>query len=655
MRIGSLAVAAGLSAATLLLPAPVRADEGGYRHGRVYHVEPGVTLHRASEVGAEEALPNIPFLPGDRVWTDATGRVEFQFPDGTVARVDSRSKLDYAGHEEDRGERIVLRLWSGSLIVRLRSGEAGQFAIETPAGAVELLDRAMVRVDVEGGETRISTYRGEALFDDGRSRVRLAAGERTFARWGGEAAAPESFDVEPEDDFASWDDAREAEERQAARSSEYLPAELDPYAGELERNGSWRYEAAVGYVWTPRVAAGWSPYTSGQWSWTPYGWTWIPYETWGWAPSHYGRWGFSASFGWYWSPASVWGPAWVSWGVGGGYVGWCPLGFRDRPVFPWHGSFNRGHAVPRGRGHGGWNLVREGDFGLPDVARRRVPTLGVDPRSIRVADSAALRPTRDARALQPTTGRVRAISRRPTPGDFVRELAVDNRTTIPAPWLRRDQPRSGAATRGSREPSAAARSRSATTPPGSTEPQDRAGTASPRQRAVPWYTPRDESATAESGRGQASGRSAARREADAGQRGAAESRGSRETARSRTEPRAASPIGSLFERRERDSDARRPRPEAAQPRAERREAPRARENDGGQSRQRVRPADSGQRPQATRTERPSRTESSQAPRGESQARPRSNGNAGSSGGASSSRGGGGAGMRAAPRPSRPRN
>ena len=443
MRSSLLLLAVGLA----LGPAPpapaVAATEDGYRHGRVRYVEPGVTMHRATEVGAEEALANVPFLPGDRIWTDAYGRAEFQFPGGALVRVASASKLDYAGHEEGQGERIVLRLWSGSVIVRLRSPQAAQFEVETPGGSVALLDQAMVRVDFDSGETRVSVYRGEAVVDDGRERVRLSAGERTVARWGGEAAPPEPFDIEPEDGFARWDEEREAEERLAARSSEYLPAELDPYAGELERNGSWRFEASAGYVWAPRVAASWSPYTSGQWSWTPYGWTWVPYESWGWAPSHYGRWGFSASFGWYWSPGHAWGPAWVSWGVGSGYVGWCPLGYRDRPVYPWHGSFNSGYAVPRGGRvpHGGWNVVREGDFGRHDVARSRVALAGIDPRALRIAESPSYRPSRDARALLASNRSVRAISRRPTPGDFVRELAVDNKTTIPSPWLREGQRR----------------------------------------------------------------------------------------------------------------------------------------------------------------------------------------------------------------------
>jgi hypothetical protein len=416
--------------------------EDGYRHGRVRFVESGVTLQRATEVSAEEALANLPFLPGDRVWTDSAGRAEMQFPDGTIVRVDRRSKLDYAGHEEGQDERIVLRLWSGSALVRVRSRGFARFEIETPAGMVQALDRGIVRVDVEAGETRVSVYAGEAVLDDGRRQVRLASGERTWARWGAEAEEPRRFDPGEDDEFARWDGLRESEDRWAARSAEYLPDELDAYAGEFESNGAWQYEGTSGYVWVPRVEVGWQPYSNGHWTWTPYGWTWVPYERWGWAPSHYGRWGFSASFGWYWAPGRTWGPGWVSWAVGGGYVGWCPLGYRDRPIHPWggHGRYggDQGHAVPRGgRGHGSsWNVVRHGDLGGRDVARRRVGVDRIDPTALRVADSSAVRPTRDGRGLRESDTVARAISRRPTPGDFVRELGVDNRTTIPAPWTR---------------------------------------------------------------------------------------------------------------------------------------------------------------------------------------------------------------------------
>ena len=428
-----MVVAAGLAAGLVAAAAP--ADEG-YRHGRVRFVDPGVSLQRATEVSAEEALANLPFLPGDRVWTDSEGRAEFQFPDGTVVRLDRRSKLDYAGHEEGGEERIALRLWSGSAIVRVRTRALARFEIETPAGMVQALERGIVRVDVEAGETRVSVYAGEAALDDGRQRVRLAAGERTYARWGGEAEEPRRFDPREDDEFARWDGMRESEDRWAAGSAEYLPDELDAYAGEFESNGSWQYESTAGYVWIPHVQVGWQPYSNGHWAWTPYGWTWVPYETWGWAPFHYGRWDYSLSFGWYWMPGRYWGPGWVSWAVGGGYVGWCPLGRHDRPLAPW-GRY-RGRAVPRGH-YGGsdpWHVVRQPHLGVRDLRKHSVGIEQIDTAGLRVADSVMLRPTRDARSLREDGAVPRAISRRMTPGDFVRELGADNKTTIPAPWTR---------------------------------------------------------------------------------------------------------------------------------------------------------------------------------------------------------------------------
>ena len=46
-------------------------EEDGYRHGRVRFVEPGVTLQRATEVSAEEALANQP-VPARRPRLDRT-------------------------------------------------------------------------------------------------------------------------------------------------------------------------------------------------------------------------------------------------------------------------------------------------------------------------------------------------------------------------------------------------------------------------------------------------------------------------------------------------------------------------------------------------------------------------------------------------------
>src|SRR5512143_3201883 len=162
-----VAIGLALTVAGLVAPA-VAQDQDGYRHGRLRYVDPGVSLQRATDAGAEEASGNEPFLPGDRVWTDGGGRAEFQFPDGSLVRLDRRSKLDYSGHEADR---IVLRLWSGSLFLRVRSSNDGRFEVETPAGVVRGLERSLVRIDVDAGEARVSVYEGEAVVDAGGQTV----------------------------------------------------------------------------------------------------------------------------------------------------------------------------------------------------------------------------------------------------------------------------------------------------------------------------------------------------------------------------------------------------------------------------------------------------------------------------------------------------
>jgi ferric-dicitrate binding protein FerR (iron transport regulator) len=410
------------------LPAVAGAQEA-FRDARIRYVEPGVSVQRASETGAEEALPNLPFLPGDRVWTDQGGRAEIQFADGTVLRVDSRSKLDYVARE--REDVVVLRLWSGGLYVH---GRNPGLSIETPGGVVEIGRGGVYRVDVDSGEARLSVYEGEARLDSARVR----SGERAYARRGEAVEGPERFDRAAGDEFARWDEDRGERDGRAEARPEYLPEEIAPYAGELESSGTWYYESEVGHVWRPHVGPGWQPYSDGRWIWTAYGWTWVPYEGWGWAPFHYGRWGRSASLGWYWIPSAGWGPAWVSWAVGPSYVGWCPLGYRDRPTLV-YGRRDRGRAVARGEAVAAsnpWTFVRPGDLGARDLSQRRVDAAVDLTRDVRVVDSPRVRLTRDMQLSDAERAVPRSIRTKPGPGDTIPPLRSDPRYAIPAPLPR---------------------------------------------------------------------------------------------------------------------------------------------------------------------------------------------------------------------------
>jgi len=302
---------------------------------------------------------------------------------------------------------------------------------------------------VQSGETRVSVYEGEATLD-GAQPVRLRAGERVYARRGEVEEGPTQFDRTEADEFAEWDDGRQEQTAYAANRQEALPDDVAPYADELDRHGAWYYETEVGHVWRPYVAAGWQPYSNGRWTWSVFGWTWVPYESWGWAVSHYGRWGFAPALGWYWIPGATWAPAWVSWAVGGDYVGWCPLGYRDRPVLVYDrlGRGNRGHAVPRSGtsvAETPWIYLRRGDVGARDLTRRRVQLDGNAVQQVRILETAQARLTRDL-GVTDAAAMARAVPRntssRPQMSDTVPEMRGDPMTQIPIA-RRRGRPADG--------------------------------------------------------------------------------------------------------------------------------------------------------------------------------------------------------------------
>jgi len=94
----------------------------------------------------------------------------------------------------------------------------------------------------------------------------------------------------------------------------------------LASHGTWVEVGSYGRCWRPgHVAVEWRPYGYGSWVWTDCGWYWVSDEPWGWACYHYGNWVYDPAYAWVWVPGIEWAPSWVSWRVGGGYVGWAPL------------------------------------------------------------------------------------------------------------------------------------------------------------------------------------------------------------------------------------------------------------------------------------------------------------------------------------------
>jgi hypothetical protein len=195
------------------------------------------------------------------------------------------------------------------------------------------------------------------------------------------------------DDYGRYDDSRYYD-------GEYYLDDLHgfgsrpyygPYPAEVVRfeflhgYGHWRWVPRLrAHLWFPFVEASWRPYVYGHWIHTSHGMTWVSYEPWGEIPHHYGRWVYVDHAGWGWVPGYTYAPAWVTWAVVDGCVGWAPLppaGYRYPRYHRYHLT-----AYPVDYGYGGtfvyhdsgldfrfWIFVSDRDFYGTSVHRHILP------------------------------------------------------------------------------------------------------------------------------------------------------------------------------------------------------------------------------------------------------------------------------------------
>lgn len=348
----------GLAGMLCAVGAWAQDDAPGRGVARLSLINGELSVKRGDSGDLVAAAINAPLLAGDRVLSGVASRGEIQLDGANFLRVGPRSEVRLADLEN---QRYLLQIAEGAAMFRmLRDGE-GQVELSTPSVSVRPLRRGSYRVEVlpdgttevtvrDGGRAEIFTPRGTETIRDGQTlRARGSASDPEFQV----VRAP------GEDEFDRWNNNRD---RDLNRSQSYRYVPRGVYGvDDLDLYGSWYNDPGYGWVWSPRVAAGWAPYRYGRWGWLDYyGWSWISYDPWGWAPFHYGRW-FNGPRGWCWWPGAVgvrtwWRPGLVAFfgfggggfgvnvGFGGGWNrwGWVPLAPFET-FHPWYGNgFYRG-------------------------------------------------------------------------------------------------------------------------------------------------------------------------------------------------------------------------------------------------------------------------------------------------------------------------
>jgi hypothetical protein len=323
---------------------------------RISVIQGDVSVQRGDTGDWAAAALNQPLVGGDRISTGDGSQAELQLEHSNILRLGNNAQAKIATMRRAQVERaqIQVQVAQGLVYCTVFKGSEAEVEIDTPNAAIRPTSKeGTYRIEVNGFETQVIVRVGTADISTPQGSTHVEVGQAATIRGTTDEAGSVLGGAPSKDSWDSWNNDRDGEIRNA-QSWNYTNRY---YVGseDLDAYGHWINVPGYGRVWSPTVAAGWSPYRAGRWVSEPYwGWTWVSREPWGWTPYHYGRW-FVYGKSWVWWPGPVdgdgnyrpeWAPAYVSFfgfgrhrGVSAGFgsVGWLPIGSGDS-FYPWYGQ-----------------------------------------------------------------------------------------------------------------------------------------------------------------------------------------------------------------------------------------------------------------------------------------------------------------------------
>jgi hypothetical protein len=292
-------------------------------------------VFRVGREQPEVAVLNMPLGPGDTLRTSGQRRLEVQFDNATIMRLDFETELkietilaESLSSKDSKVTNFVLN--KGRLYVMYKEYNAKEiFQVLTPNAAIKFKHATIASLTLEGnGNTNVQVEYGKCFVLAGPDANRLE--EEEIAK-GKSAAISTNGAIKlglsnPEAEFDAYN-------KSINKNYEELHQGLTPLPKAIQRlpkavfyfaqtygnpNGEWLYDDYYGYVWRPFYndaypSGVWQPYLYGHWTSFDGQLYWVPDEPWGWVPYHLGVWQWDEKKGWLWIPGSAFAPAWVDW------------------------------------------------------------------------------------------------------------------------------------------------------------------------------------------------------------------------------------------------------------------------------------------------------------------------------------------------------
>ena len=303
------------------------------------------------------AVLNFPLGPGDTIRTSDARRLEIQFDNATIVRLDFATELKIEtilARSLSRRDMSMtnLVLNKGRISVMYKEYDKTElFQVLTANAAVKLRHNTVATITAApdgGSDIQVAYGKATAMYGPDEKKLfestaskneRLVIGKNLQAKVGALAPDPafESWNAAINKDFEALHEGKSVLPKPLVRNMTKATWYFAQSFGD--RYGEWLYDDLYGYVWRPfyndRYPGGtWRPYFAGQWVNMGAQMFWVPSEPWGWVPYHLGVWQWDAKRGWFWLPGSAFAPAWVDWGFFNGYYyAWRPWSLWDWSPF----------------------------------------------------------------------------------------------------------------------------------------------------------------------------------------------------------------------------------------------------------------------------------------------------------------------------------